>query len=138
MKRILGLDLGTKRIGVAVSDPLRITAQPVTTLIVTTPAAIPEAISAIHSQYDAESIVIGLPLHMNGTEGEAARSVRDIAERLEVDHGIAVIFWDERLSSLTVEKAMLEDNMRRRKRRSRKDIMAAVVILQGYLDYLSR
>lgn len=137
MKRIIGFDYGTKKLGVAVSDPLRITAQPVDTVTVKKADELPERLSEIFSEYDAEKVVVGLPLNMNGTEGETAAEARAFADRIKEEFNLEVVMWDERLSSRTVERAMLEDNMRRRKRRNRKDIMAAVVILQNYLDFIS-
>ena len=137
MKRIIGFDYGTKKLGVAVSDPLRITAQPLDTVTVKKADELPERLTEIFDEYEIEKVVVGLPLNMNGTEGETALEARSFADRIKEKFEIEVVMWDERLSSRTVERAMLEDNMRRRKRRNRKDIMAAVVILQNYLDFIS-
>lgn len=137
MKRIIGFDFGERNIGIALSDPLKITAQPLTTVKVKDPETLPEELAEIFSEHEIELIVVGLPLNMNGTEGETAAAAREFAARLEVAFQVKFVMWDERLSSKTVERAMLEDNVRRRKRKKHKDVMAAVVILQNYLDFLS-
>ncbi|MBN1879404.1 Holliday junction resolvase RuvX [bacterium] len=137
MKRIIGLDYGTRRIGVAVSDPLRLTAQPVGTVTVSEPGSIPETLFALVDFNEIETAVIGLPLNMNGSEGESARGARLFASGFTERTRIPVVFWDERLSSRSAELAMLEDNVRRRKRKQSKDVIAAVIILQNYLDFLS-
>lgn len=138
MKRFLCLDYGHRRIGVAISDPLGITAQPVETIQVQNPDDVVRRIGIIATEREVSGIVLGLPLNMDGSEGETAREVREFAALLDQALGMEIILWDERLSTQTVNRAMLEDNMRRRKRRNRKDVMAAVVILQNYLDFLSR
>lgn len=120
------------------SDLLRITAQPLDTLLVKKPDELPESLDKIFSDYDFEKAVVGLPLNMNGTEGETAQEARAFGDQIHEKYKLEVVMWDERLSSRTVELAMLEDNVRRRKRKSRKDIMAALVILQNYLDFLAR
>jgi len=137
MRRIIGFDYGTKRIGVAVSDLLRITAQPLDTINAKSSDELPESLDSIFAEYDFEKAVIGLPLNMNGTEGETAREARAFAALIQEKFNLETVLWDERLSSRTVELAMLEDNVKRRKRKKRKDVMAAVVILQNYLDFLS-
>ncbi|HPQ39669.1 MAG TPA: Holliday junction resolvase RuvX [bacterium] len=138
MKRFLCLDYGHRRIGVAVSDPLGITAQPVDTIPVDDPEKVFDAIAAIAAEREVGKIVVGLPLNMDGSEGDTAAEVRAFAAQLEVRVGVEIVFWDERLSTQAVNRAMMEDNMRRRRRRARKDVMAAVIILQTYLDFLSR
>lgn len=137
MKRIIGLDFGTRRIGVALSDPLRMTAQPVGTIELTETGTIPAALTAIADPEAIETAVVGLPLNMNGSEGESAQNARAFADIFRKATGIPVVFWDERLSTRAAELAMLEDNVRRRKRRQHKDTISAVIILQNYLDFLS-
>ncbi len=138
MKRIIGLDFGTRRIGVALSDPLRMTAQPVGTADVREPGVMPPELATMVDMTEIESAVVGLPLNMNGSEGESAINARIFADQFKKAFDIPVILWDERLSSRSAELAMLEDNLRRNKRKLRKDMIAAVIILQNYLDYLSR
>jgi putative holliday junction resolvase len=137
MKRIIGFDYGTHRIGIAISDPLRITAQPLCTVSVVNTGELPEQLKKIVSDLDIETAVVGLPLHMNGSEGESAGKARLFARMFQEEYTIPVIFWDERLSSLSAERAMLEHNMRRDKRKKHRDVIAAVIILQNYLDFLS-
>ncbi len=134
MKRVLGLDYGLKRIGVAVSDPLGITAQPVTTIIVKSFDQIIQDLKVIREEYEYDRIVVGLPVNMNGTEGDFALQTREFAKTLETNLDVEIVFSDERLSSRLVDRAMIEGGTRRAKRRTRKDVLAAVVILQGYLD----
>ncbi len=136
--RILGLDLGSKRIGIAISDPLNWTAQPLQMHPFSTVQILASHIGKLIEQYDIRSIVVGLPLNMNGSEGPAARNVRGVADELSRIVSIEVSFWDERLSTRSAERTLIEANMRRKERKNHVDSLAAVIILQGYLDRLNR
>lgn len=133
--RIIGLDVGSKTIGVAVSDPLGWTAQGVSTLMRDTTLKDCQEIGRLAAEYEAERIVVGLPLNMDGTEGKGAAFVRGFAGELksrmpEKD----IIYWDERLSTVGAERSLLEADLSRAKRKKVINKMAAVFILQGYLD----
>lgn len=135
--RIMGLDFGSKTVGVAVSDSLLITAQGLEIVprkeenkLRRTLARIEELIE----EYEVEEIVVGLPKNMNGTEGERVTLTKEFAEKLERRTGLPVILWDERLTTVAADKAMIEAGIRREKRRDYVDKIAAALILQGYLD----
>lgn len=132
--RILGLDIGTKRIGVAVSDELGFTAQGLETLVRTNLEADLSRISSLAGQYGAEQIVVGIPFNMDGSEGPQARMVREMAEAIGRRCGVPIREWDERLSTMAAERTLLEADMSRAKRRKVIDKLAAVIILQGFLD----
>jgi putative Holliday junction resolvase len=132
--RYLGVDLGTRRIGVAVSDELGLTAQPLPTL---EPASVDDAIAAIRSlidRYAIGEVVIGLPKNMNGTCGPAAEQALALAARLGEEGPAKITMWDERLTSRAAERLLIEADVRRSKRKRAVDQMAAVLILQGFLD----
>jgi putative Holliday junction resolvase len=120
----------------ACSDPLGLTAQPVGALRRVGPRKDLDAIRKTVDELGVGLVVVGLPLLLSGEEGSQAIAAREFADRLRkrLPSGVEVAFWDERLSSAEVERAMISDNVRRRKRRERVDALAAVVILQGYLD----
>ena len=135
--RVIGLDYGTKTVGVALSDALGITAQPVETItrkeenkLRKTYARIEEIIS----QNDVDRIVVGLPKNMNNTVGERAEACMEFAKNLERRTGLEVVMWDERLTTVSAEKALMESGVRRENRKAVIDQIAAVFILQGYLD----
>lgn len=136
--RIIGLDYGTKTVGVAISDALGITAQAIETItrkeenkLRKTYARIEELIK----EYEVEEIVVGLPKNMNNTLGERAEACQEFAENLERRTGLSVIMWDERLSTVSADKVLIETGVRRENRKAVIDQIAAVFILQGYLDY---
>ena len=132
--RYLGLDLGTRRIGVAVSDELGFTAQPLQTL---EPKTEDEALAAIRSlldRYGVREVVVGFPKNMNGTLGPAAEQALAFAKRLEAGGLAKVTLWEERLTSRAAERLLIEADVRRSKRKRAVDQMAAVLILQGFLD----
>jgi putative Holliday junction resolvase len=133
MTRIVALDPGTRRIGVAVSDPLGITAQPHGTLEASAPD-LDEQLRALATEVGAELIVVGLPLGLNGTEGRAARDARVFALRVGEATGLPVELHDERLTTVTAERVLLEAGLRRERRRAARDRVAAAVLLQSYLD----
>ncbi len=134
--RILGLDVGSKTIGVAVSDPMGWTAQGVATLARKNEVADFEALAKWVREYEVKTLVIGLPLHLNGSEGTQAQAVRQFSQKLaaHLGGGIPIILLDERLSTVGAERSLLEADLSRSRRRQVIDKMAAVFILQGYLD----
>ncbi|MBI2082752.1 MAG: Holliday junction resolvase RuvX [Deltaproteobacteria bacterium] len=134
--RILALDIGSKTIGVAVSDPMGWTAQPIKTIRRKNRLSDEEEICTLIKEYEIEEILIGLPLHMNGSEGKQVDVVRGFARNLEGKVSVPVKFWDERLSTVAADRSLLEADLSRQKRREVIDKMAAVFILQGYLDSL--
>lgn len=138
--RILGLDYGSKTVGVAVSDPLGFTAQKLETIwrkqenkLRRTYARIDEIIS----EYDVDKIVVGYPKNMNNTIGDRAQKSQEFAEALKKRTGLEVIMWDERLTTVSAERTLMEAGVRRENRKEYLDGIAAVFILQGYLDSLS-
>lgn len=132
-ERIIALDVGDRRIGIAVSDPLGITAQPVETYTRVGYGPDVKRISQIAEQYDAKHILCGLPRNMDGSEGFQVDKVRQFAQQLE-NAGFTVSFYDERMTTMLAEGALLEANMRRENRKKKVDMIAAVMILQSYLD----
>ena len=137
--RVMGLDYGSKTVGVAVSDPLGLTAQGVETVwrkqenkLRQTMARIEELIS----EYQVERIVLGYPKNMNNTIGERALKSLEFKEKLEKRTGLPVVMWDERLTTVAANRAMMEGGVRRENRGEFVDSMAAALILQGYLDSL--
>lgn len=137
--KLLGLDLGTKTIGVAVSDSLRLTATPLETIARAKFTADAARIATILDETGATGIVLGLPLNMDGSEGPRAQSTRAFARNLAQKVTVPIVFWDERLSTSAVERMMInEANMRRDRRAEVVDKLAASYILQGALDRLRR
>lgn len=136
--RILGLDVGSKTIGVAISDPLGWTAQGITTIRRTKKEQDIEEIKKICKEYSVDTIVIGLPKNMNGTIGESGERVLSLAELIKDETNINVEMWDERLTTVAAHKAMLEADLSRNKRKKIVDKIAAIYILQGYLDRISK
>ena len=132
--RILGLDIGTKRIGVAVSDPLGITAQSVAVVECKGSEKDLERIASLVKEYKVTEIVVGVPYNMDGSEGPQAQQVRRFMAEITARVGLPVREWDERLSTVAAERVLLEADMSRAKRRKVIDKVAAVIILQGYLD----
>lgn len=132
--RYLGVDLGTRRIGVALSDELGLTAQALPTLEPRTEDDAVDAIRALIDRHGVREVVVGLPKNMNGTLGPAAEKALAFARRLEEGGDAKVTLWDERLTSRAAERLLIEADVRRAKRRRALDQMAAVLILQGFLD----
>ena len=132
--RILGIDWGEKRIGLAVSDPLGITAQGLPTLAVSSSGETLREIAATVRKWEVARIVIGLPLLMDGSEGEGTRKVRQLGRRLEAELDLPVEFSDERLTSRIAEAALLEGDLSRKRRKEESDRLAAQLILRNYLD----
>ncbi len=130
--RALGLDIGARRIGVAVSDPLGKTARPLTVL---SPKQLEgKELQSILSEYQVEEIVIGMPTTMKGEAGEAAAIVQETAGRLRRRFHLPVKTYDERLTTVMAESALAQAGVDREKRKDKVDMVAAALILQGYLD----
>ena len=134
MQRYISLDVGTKTIGVAVSDELGLTAQGVTTIQRKNFQSDLNQITELIKKYNTNFFVIGLPKNMNGTEGPRCQSIRDFTRELQNRIEIRVQFWDERLSTVEAERRLIDADISRRKRKSVIDKQAAVIILQGFLD----
>jgi putative Holliday junction resolvase len=135
MPRFLGIDHGTKRIGLAVSDPGATIASPLATLDAA--AKLSDQVVAVLSyarEYEIDAFVVGLPLNMDDTEGNQARTVRRFGAELERISGKPVHYWDERLSSHAAEELLRPAELTRKKHKARLDRVAALVILQGFLD----
>ena len=134
--RLMGLDLGAKTIGVAVSDVSRTIATARTTLRRTKLSRDIETLRALIEDEGIGGIVVGLPVNMDGSEGPRAQSARDTAARLAEGLALPVALWDERWSTVAAERAMLDADLSRRKRARKVDQVAAAYILQGALDRL--
>ncbi len=135
--RIIGLDVGTKTIGVAVSDIMGWTAQGITTVKRSDPDSDVAEIKKLINEFDAEQVMIGLPLNMNGSAGPSVDMVRQFGDQLEAEISIPIVYRDERMSTMAAERYLLEGDVSRKKRKKVIDKMAAVFVLQGYLDYLA-
>lgn len=136
--RVLAIDLGTKNIGVAVSDALGITVRPVETIRRKRIEQDIARLKFLVEELDAESVVVGLPLRMDGTEGDAAAAVLRFVERLQTEISLPIFTHDERLTSYEAEQIMIERGMNREERRSKSDEFAAMIILQDYLAAMER
>jgi len=134
--KLMGLDLGTKTIGVAISDALRMTASPVETIKRTKFTADADRLLALIAQNAVTGIVIGLPLNMDGSEGPRAQSTRAFVRNLARKTDLPIVFWDERLSTMAVTRTMLEADLSRARQAEVVDKLAASYILQGALDRL--
>lgn len=139
--RILGLDYGSKTVGVAVSDPLGVTAQRLETIwrkqenkLRRTLAQVEELVK----EYEIEKIVLGYPKNMNNTLGERAVKTEEFKSALERRTGLPVVLWDERLTTVAASRVLIESGVRREHRKESVDQIAAAMILQGYLDSLSK
>ena len=132
--RALGLDVGERRIGVAVSDEMGWTASPVGTVERTGDGGEFRRIAELAERYQADVIVVGLPVNMNGTLGPGAEKCMAFAEKLRQTLNMPVHLWDERLTTVTAERTLIEAGMGRRRRKQVVDRLAAAVMLQNYLD----
>ena len=132
--RIMGLDVGDKTIGVAVSDLMGFTAQGVKTVKRVGKKKDIEALKEIIKERQVNKIVSGLPKNMNGTLGPQGEKVIKFCELLEQETGIKIEYWDERFSTVAAERTLIQGNVRRENRKGVIDMVAAVIILQGYLD----
>ena len=136
--RIMGLDFGSKTVGVAISDPLLITAQGITTIHRKGENKLRQTLAQIEAlieEYEVSEIVLGNPRHMNADEGERSKLSAEFKDMLERRTGLPVVLWDERLTTVAAEKILIEANVRREHRKEYVDKIAAVLILQSYLDY---
>jgi putative holliday junction resolvase len=136
MKRIMGIDYGTARIGIALSDELQMLAHPTETLALAKLADPLGRIAALVSEKEVELIVVGLPRHMNGTIGASAEQAREFAEKLKAKVTCAVRTWDERLSTVAAQRALRAAGKSVRQTRGYIDQVAAQMLLQSYLDSL--
>ena len=135
----MGLDLGTKTVGVAISDALQLTAQGIEIIRRKDENKLRQTLARIEQiivENQVEEIVLGLPKNMNATEGERAEKSRAFADALFRRTGIEVVMWDERLTTVAADRTMMEAGIRREDRKEYVDAIAASYILQGYLDYL--
>jgi putative holliday junction resolvase len=134
--RILGLDVGDSRIGVAISDPVEIIATPLTVITRDDDNAALSAIIQLVGQYDVKRIVVGLPYSLDGSLGRQASKVKDFVDKLSQNTSAGIELWDERLSTVAVERLLRGAGNKKARERSRLDAAAAAFILQGYLDSL--
>jgi len=138
--RILGLDFGSKTCGVAISDPLLITAQGLEIIRRENPSHLRKTLARIEDiikEYDISEIVLGYPINMNNTEGDRVELTKEFKSKLERRTGLTVTLWDERLTTVEADRIMKEAGIRREKRKDYVDQIAATIILQGFLDRLS-
>ena len=135
----MGLDFGSKTVGVAISDPLGITAQGIEIIRRERESMLRHTLSRLEElivEYQVEEIVLGFPKNMNDTVGERAQKSLEFKDKLERRTGLPVTMWDERLTTVSADRAMIEAGIRRENRKEYVDKLAAVFILQGYLDSL--
>ncbi len=130
----MGLDVGTKTIGIALSDEAGITAQPVTTLKRSSIKKDLEELLRLAGDRQVRGFVVGMPINMDGTEGPRSKSVQKFAELLKEKTGLPVYTWDERFSTIAVTRVLIEGDLSRKRRKEVVDKMAAAYILQGFLD----
>ena len=138
--RVMGLDYGSKTVGVAISDPLGITAQGIETIHRKAENKLRQTLARIEElvkEYEVDKLVLGFPKHMNNTIGDRAEKSLELKAMLERRTGLPVVMWDERLTTVEADRTMMETGIRRENRKEYVDMIAAVFILQGYLDYLS-
>jgi putative Holliday junction resolvase len=135
--RIMGLDYGSKTVGVAISDPLGYTAQGIEIIRREKETKLRQTLARIETlikEYEVDSIVLGFPKNMNNTIGDRAEKSLEFKEMLEKRTGLSVVMWDERLTTVEANRTLMEGKVRREDRSKYVDMLAAVYILQGYLD----
>ncbi len=135
--RIMGLDFGSKTVGVAVSDALLVTAQGVETILRKSPGKLRQTLARVEElirEYQVERIVLGFPKNMNNTQGERCVKTLEFKEMLERRSGLEIVLWDERLTTVAAERTLMESGVRREARKDYVDKIAAALILQSYLD----
>ena len=138
--RVMGLDFGSKTVGVAISDPLGLTAQPIEIVRRKEENKQRQTLARIEElivEYGVTEIVLGYPKNMNDTLGDRVQKTEEFKEKLERRTGLPVVLWDERLTTVAADKLMMEAGIRRENRKDYVDQIAASFILQGYLDYLA-
>lgn len=131
MTRYLGIDYGTKRVGIAISDGLGLTARP---LDVVARGEVSERVQELVARYDVEKLIVGLPTGLGGQEGSSVAGARELGAELATATGLAVEYIDEKFTSRLAEGVLLDSGMKRRQRRETVDKVAAAIILQAYLD----
>jgi len=139
--RIMGLDFGSKTVGVAISDPLGYTAQGIEIVRRQSENKLRQTLARLEElikEYEVEEIVLGLPKNMNNTVGDRGEKSLAFKETLEKRTGLPVVMWDERLTTVEADRTMIESGIRREERKLHVDKLAAVFILQGYLDFRAR
>lgn len=139
--RIMGLDFGSKTVGVAISDPLFLTAQGIEIVRRKSQGKLRQTLARIEElkeEYEVGKIVLGFPKNMNNTEGERCEKTLEFKEMLEKRTGLEVVLWDERLTTVEADRTMMQVGIRRENRKEYVDELAAIFILQGYLDYQGR
>jgi len=134
MGRVLGVDYGMRRVGIAVSDSLGVVATPTCKLEVQSLTDAVRQTAELVVEKNVDKVVVGLPLHMNGSKGELAETAEKFASKLESHSGVEVVTWDERLTSAEAERVLLQADTSRKKRKQVIDKMAAQIMLQSYLD----
>ena len=134
--RIMSLDVGSRTIGIACSDALLMTAQGIETIRRTSLEKDFNRLQELITEYKVHELVVGMPKNMNGTKGERAEKTEEFVEKMKEVIDLPVTYWDERLSTVMAERQLIAADVSRKKRKSVIDKMAAVVILQGYLDRL--
>ena len=134
--RIMSLDVGSRTIGIACSDALLMTAQGIETIRRTSLEKDFNRLQELIAEYEVHELVVGMPKNMNGTKGERAEKTEEFVEKMKEVINLPVTYWDERLSTVMAERQLIAADVSRKKRKSVIDKMAAVVILQGYLDRL--
>ena len=138
--RIIGLDYGAKTVGVAISDEMLLTAQPIETIKRERASKLRQTlarIEALMKEYDVEKVVIGLPKKLNNDEGDRCDRTREFGDMVERRSGLEVIYWDERLTTVAADAVLAEGGVRKESRKAYIDKVAASLILQGYLDSIS-
>lgn len=139
--RIMGLDYGDKTVGVAISDGMMLTAQPVETIKRDRPSKLRRTLARLEDlmeEYDVETVVIGLPKRMNNEEGERCERTREFGDMIERRTGLTVVYQDERLTTVEADAVLQEGGVRKERRKQYIDKMAASIILQGYLDGMAQ
>ena len=134
--RIMSLDVGSRTIGIACSDALLMTAQGIETIRRTSLEKDFNRLQELIAEYEVHELVVGMPKNMNGTKGDRAEKTEEFVEKMKEVIDLPVTYWDERLSTVMAERQLIAADVSRKKRKSVIDKMAAVVILQGYLDRL--
>jgi len=134
MARWLGIDYGDKRVGIAVSDPMEVVSTPLETIDNTSRDRCVARVAELVRERKIEGIVIGLPLHMNGTEGERVHRTRAFVESLQASISVPVEWWDERMTTASVNRVLIQAGTRRERRKEVVDKLAAQQILQAFLD----
>lgn len=134
--RIMALDVGSRTIGIACSDALLMTAQGIETIRRTSLEKDFNRLRELISEYEVHELVVGMPKHLNGTKGDRVEKTEEFVEKMKAVIDLPVTFWDERLSTVMAERQLIAADVSRKKRKGVIDKMAAVVILQGYLDRL--